>query len=551
MSRKLLLALSLLLIMPVISLAQNTPKPDQKAVSAELKKEAIDFLRETSTEVNNMRTLENRISFSAELASLMWFADEKEARQMFQTAINDFRQLFVQYDNQINALGITPTDERIYARDGNSISQLNAKFMKAVAVRQQVATAISEHDPKLALEFFYDTSMVITNAEFKKQIADRDVYFETRLLQQIAEKDIDTALEYGKKSLEKGVNYETFSLLNKIYEKDQDKGISFGELVLSKVKSDVSKPDSFYLIDSLLNSGISSYDQSKETPGKKPILSQDSLRQLAELLAQNILNREDGEGENFAGYIKQIERFAPSRAAQIRQKFKIKQPKNITKTITADASVDAPPPPAVGEDADEKLFDSNAAQLSKADREKSIAAARQRISQLKDANQKLLGLNQLAIQIYKLGDKDAALQLLEESRAMMNFPPKNYQDFMKVWVLASGYSQIDAEKSFPILEDAIFRLNDTVSAFIKVGEFIDTNGEMIEDGEVQVGSFGGEISRELLRNLGATDTTILSLAVANFARTRALTNKFDRPETRILAKMLVLRGVLGESKIEN
>ncbi len=137
---------------------------------------------------------------------------------------------------------------------------------------------------------------------------------------------------------------------------------------------------------------------------------------------------------------------------------------------------------------------------------------------------------------------------MDEGRNLVNLQPKNYSDFMKIWLLASGYAQIDAEKSFPILEDAIFRLNETISAFVKVGEFMDVNGDIIEDGEIQVGSFGGEISRELTRNLGATDTTIRSLAIADFTRTRALTNKFDRPEARILAKMLVLRGVLGGEK---
>ncbi|MEO8073526.1 MAG: hypothetical protein ABI686_09785 [Acidobacteriota bacterium] len=140
---------------------------------------------------------------------------------------------------------------------------------------------------------------------------------------------------------------------------------------------------------------------------------------------------------------------------------------------------------------------------------------------------------------------------MDESRAMVNLQPKNYMDFMQVWLLASGYAQVDADKAFPFLEDAIFRLNDTISAFVKVGEFIDVNGDMIEDGEIQVGSFGGDISRELLRNLGATDTTIRSLAVADFARTRALTNKFDRPEARILAKMLVLRGILVAEKVKS
>ena len=72
---------------------------------------------------------------------------------------------------------------------------------------------------------------------------------------------------------------------------------------------------------------------------------------------------------------------------------------------------------------------------------------------------------------------------------------------------------------------------------------MDITGDMIDDGEIQCGSFAGEISRDLLRSLGATDTTIRTLALADFTQTKALTEKFDRQEVRILVKLLVLRAL--------
>ncbi len=550
MNRKLFLSFFLIILCAQINFSQTAAAVGKDGVTPEMRKDVVALLRETSTEVNSLRTLENRISFTAELAALMWFEDEKEARTMLQGAVTDFRQLLANYDAQINAAGISPDEEQIYLPGENDSAQFFRKFMKAVAVRQQIATAIAEHDPKLALEFFYDTALIITHPKFRKQIADQDSYFETRLLRQITEKDVDTALKYACRTLEKGFNYETVGLLKTIYEKDADKGISFGEDVAAKLKSEVPSPENIYFFSSLLNAGAESLDSIKGQTGKKPMLSEQSLREIADLFAQQILKREDGDESSFTSFLPLIERFAPSRAAQIRQKFKIKSPKTpvksnaaeIAQSVSTDKSEDDPT---------EKLFDSNANQLSKEEREKLIAQARKRISEAKDPNQKLLGLTELAQQLARIGDKEAAAKIMEESRNLLSSPPKNYQDFMQVWLIASGYAQIDADKAFPILEDAIFRLNDTISAFVKVGEFIDVNGEMIEDGEIQVGSFGGEMSRDLMKNLGTTDTTIRSLAVADFARTRALTNKFDRPEARILAKMLVLRGILVKSKVQS
>ena len=90
------LALLLALAAPVFAQTE-TPQPS-KSDPAELRQDAVAFLRETMGDVQNMRTLENRISFSAELAGLMWYHDEGEARTMFNAAIADFRELISRLD---------------------------------------------------------------------------------------------------------------------------------------------------------------------------------------------------------------------------------------------------------------------------------------------------------------------------------------------------------------------------------------------------------------------------------------------------------------------
>src|SRR5687767_12892209 len=90
--------------------AQTVPEKTTSDQKEQLQKEAVTFLRETLTDVNGMRSLENRISFAAEIASLMWFHDEREARSMYGGVIGDFRDLLMRYDAQMNALGVTPED---------------------------------------------------------------------------------------------------------------------------------------------------------------------------------------------------------------------------------------------------------------------------------------------------------------------------------------------------------------------------------------------------------------------------------------------------------
>ncbi len=185
--------------------------------------------------------------------------------------------------------------------------------------------------------------------------------------------------------------------------------------------------------------------------------------------------------------------------------------------------------------------------LSKEERQKVVEQARKIIKDVKNREQKLFALSALAAQVALSGDKESASQIMDDARALINPQPKNYREYTETWIVTSGYAGVDTDKAFPMLEDTIFRLNETISAAIKVAEFIDVRNEIIEDGELQVGGFGGEITRGLLGSLGAIDMTILSLAKSDFARTKALTNKFDRQEVRILAKMIVLRGILGDN----
>src|SRR5262249_51183027 len=97
-----------------------------------------------------------------------------------------------------------------------------------------------------------------------------------------------------------------------------------------------------------------------------------------------------------------------------------------------------------------------------------------------------------------------------------------------------------------ILETLILRNNELTTAMLKVAEFIDVNDEIIDDGEIQVGMFGGELIRGITGELGMANGTIRTLARADFAKTRNITNTFDRTETRVLAKMLVWRAILDK-----
>lgn len=178
-------------------------------------------------------------------------------------------------------------------------------------------------------------------------------------------------------------------------------------------------------------------------------------------------------------------------------------------------------------------------------RDKIIQQARKTIMSMPGKDKKVADLSALAAQVNKAGDQELANDIMRDAASFVNTQPKNYQDYLLSWMLASGYAAVDPEKAFPILDDTIGRANEVIVSSIKVAEFIDTGEDIIADGELQVGSFGGSMVRSLTNELGAADPTLQILAKADFQRMHDLTNRFDRTEIRVLAKMMLLRALLA------
>lgn len=124
-----------------------------------------------------------------------------------------------------------------------------------MAVRQQIAMSLAEHEPDLAYGFFADSLNLITDPERRKQVESSDKYFEFQLITQIAASNTAKASKIRDRFSERRFQYQHIDLLRKIYAKDTEKGVDLGAAILSKIKTDRSKIKSGYLYSSLLSFG--------------------------------------------------------------------------------------------------------------------------------------------------------------------------------------------------------------------------------------------------------------------------------------------------------
>ncbi len=574
------LIIAILLFTAIAVSAQNATEinktSDQKAeeekAAEQFRSDRTAFLKDALSNIQNLRTRENRISFSAEIASLMWDEDEKQARSIFANSAGELIDIIRQIDQQMMTLG-TGDEQTSFGlfSDPTDRSRLTRKFSTAMGVRQQITASIVELDPDLAFSFFYDSRNVITNPTLKETAAQQDTYFESRLLATLAASDVKKAAEIAKRSLKDGINYSHLDILRKIYAKDADKGVDFGSAILSVIKD---KQPETYVLTGLLAFGSETLEASKNN-NKRPVYTKNEMRDIADLLAKKVLDGDNVDDMTANNVADAIEEYLPSRSVQIRAKYpsggEAKTKKIYTvrgngnytsgpgvtngtgSTVAAGIGSDSGEVDTVAEESEETkamkdMMKLQNKELPVEERNKIIANGRRILAETKGRDKKIIGLSMLAAQVAKLGDQQLADQIMRDAEGLVNPQPKNAKDFLYSWMLVSGYAESNPEKAFGILDNLVYRANDLLGAAVKIGEFVDVNEEIFNDGEVQIGSFGGTMVRGLTGGLGMGAGPVKSLAKADFKRLAQTTDRFERPEARVLAKMLVLRAIYDEKK---
>ncbi|MGI8468439.1 MAG: hypothetical protein ACR2N3_08300 [Pyrinomonadaceae bacterium] len=580
-----------LLVVQVFAQQKSISQTKSDEISPALKKEAVALLRETIKDISNLKLAENRQYFSISAADLLWDYDEKESRAMFQTEMNDLRQSLAQTAAAI-AESESKSGERfpVYPNSGAYSSyidldpKLTLQMKKVLTMRGYLIYVMAENNPQMADDFLRETAQINAGSKYKSIFGDWDNILERQIATQFVKKDADKAADIARRLLAKGFSTQIIDILDEIYKQSANKGNQLAEEILQKLKA--SNPpknnsesyDRIGFATQFFKKAVASLEQTKPKPDKKPLLGENSVRELADYVGQISMN------ESLLGYAAKdsetaaaIEKYAPERAAQMREKQRRIREKSGNAVVvnsnvavaansnmmTANANIAAQTPAQVKsyqdqmreyaekqkqikaerETVSEKLKQKN---LSAEDKTFVLAQIRKFASEPKERDDKIKVFAYWATESAEDEDSEMAETLMREAESLATPQTKNYRDYMSNWWLANGYSAIAPEKSFTILERTIPPLNDVISGFAKIAEFMDDGGNIIFDGEVSMVGTGTPIGggAQFFGALQGSQRVARNLAKADFARTKNLTDKFERPEFRALSRLLVLRSLL-------
>ena len=136
-----------------------------------------------------------------------------------------------------------------------------------------------------------------------------------------------------------------------------------------------------------------------------------------------------------------------------------------------------------------------------------------------------------------------AMQLLDEARGLVSRRATNYGQLEAQIKVAHAYAAFEPARSFETLEPGINQINELLSAAALLNGF---EVNMFRDGELPLQ--GGGSMNAIVMRYGAE---LASLAKIDFERAQQTTERFQLSEPRVMARLAMVRGVLGLNPVES
>lgn len=570
--------------LPVAAQTTASPAPaeQQQKSKKELERKALVLLDEIIKDGQSFRVAENRLTVKAIAANLLWKHDEPRARILFKETMAGVVDLL---NNQ----------------DGNEDASPTRNMQGAAQLRRELAQMLAARDPRMAREFMRATKQANARTPyFNTGELNSDVHLEYSLATMMSDTDPKQALEVAQESLSNGFSYELINTLQTIRNKDPEAAAKLASEIVAKLRSENLgiNTEAANIAFNLLSMAVSVPDESAGQESKKivPLLDTQGIRELMEININYALTSPGGVDrlQALEAMMPDVQKYAPARVAEVRrklaqqkkavkeapeepvrdwEKYRVLMEKGTPEELLA-AAANAP------QGVRESLYQLAATKfaekgeierardiinnhvpeayarkqmLADLDRQSSLTAAeqgkmdqvRKTLATMSTNEQRALALAQIATTLMEKGEKKIARQLLGEAQSMVSTRAKNISQLGAQLMVAKAYAKIEPERSLAMLEPIVDQLNELLAAAVTLGGFI-LEEEVMRDDEIRM-----EIFTEMFPQVAIHYAPDLrTLASFDFDRTRALADRFQRDEVRMMARLLVVQSVLGEQVLE-
>ena len=145
----------------------------------------------------------------------------------------------------------------------------------------------------------------------------------------------------------------------------------------------------------------------------------------------------------------------------------------------------------------------------------------------------------MALALEKKGDHDEAVKLLDEAQTMVKTDLNSETQTNALLSLVAAYSLVEPAKAFVIVERTIDRANEQIAKLMLLDKLWKSGA--IKKGEIKMQNNGAMPVEFAVFKYGKG---VAALANADFDRTRAAADRFERNELRLMFRLLVAQALL-------
>jgi hypothetical protein len=604
----LLISFSLALLSPWPAAAQGDEKEKAQKEGEkrqELERKTLAMLDEVATQALSLRLPENRALVLANAADLLWTHDEKRARTLFWDALNNLTSTIGPAEDGSTVSDSTTKDSKTKestAKDSTTKRSTNDKaqslnqYFATFNVRQEFLRKVARRDPQLALDMLRATRQPPPEQPVSANYHLPDESdLEQEIANEAAARDPKRAVQIARESLSKGFTFQLLGLLFNLNQRSPEAASEFAGDVIDKLQTTNAATDAaaWWTAIGLLRSARTPPD----VPGENSAvlgwgrlkLSDDQRRELVGIVTDATLSA--SANANFLSAVSQVmpdvEQFAPDRAVKIRMKL---AERPLTKEQTEfgqyDALVSKGTPEELlraaagaNDSRRDALFQAaamKAVMKGKADALRELiksevddAGQRNRLNDLLDEQQMGWDLNhgdteglqkllpsirlkekraeamaQMAILLEKNGKHDEALKLLDEAQALVKVDLQSQTQSEALMTVLLACSLVDPTRAFAAIEPIVDRVNDSLAKLLLLDKLIKSG--FVKSDEIIL-QHPGIISLDFA--IFKYGQGIVALAKADFNRTKAMADRLQRNELRVMARLLIAQALLHNNEV--
>ncbi|HEU4834900.1 MAG TPA: PPC domain-containing protein [Pyrinomonadaceae bacterium] len=557
----------------VLEMRQATEQEIKASKNQEfVKAKGIALLVEMEGLIAEIKSPPTRIKAQLQAAQLIWSSDEKRASKFFADATNGFKEYLASVD--------ASSDK--YAQQYSNIIEL----------RYQVIQILAERDPEAALSFIYSSKPPANPYENRRSASTGEGLLELSIANQLVRTDPNRALQIARQSLKSHYSVNLISTVGLLRQKNPELASQFAAEIASKLLNEklLTKPEAASVVINLLRFGQNAQRSSVPSPdGNTPriaILTDAQYRELLQKAVSEALSvRQPPPGTysperdaalNLLYGLRQfgpeLDNFASGGLAAVQKKLLELNPEalsgnqyqNLVGNNSYEAALEG-----IGKapaDQREQLYlqlatrEGNNGESARARQiiNERVSNAHQRrqalaniaqhemytavqkgkvedalriIGDFKTPRERAMQITQIAAQIGPGQKRANAINLLEQAKSLLGSSLQAQdQDQMNALIeIARAFGKYDPKRSFEILDPLIDQVNDLCTAARTLEGF---GWDNYEDDEFNLQN-GNTVSQLVNR----MTNTIGSLALVNFERARATSDRLRLPEVRLRAYM--------------